>query len=269
MTVEIKNKFKISIITPSYNQGDFIEKAIQSVINQGEYQIEHIIIDGDSSDKTIDILKKYPHLIYISEKDEGQSDALNKGFAMATGDIIGWLNSDDYYEPGCFDKIIESLNSNRVDAVYGDYRFVDINGNETRKLITQLPVKWISLFYCFIPSTTFFFKRKIYDSGIKIDKKIHISMDKEFFAKILFNNFNIKKIDSILANFRWHSNNKSIDTNEIKRIRYKEGLMIFNRFSKITLPNNIYGTLVYNLLSKIIGFYRLICRTFKIHMYKN
>ncbi len=92
----MKEKYlpKISVLIPSFNQGKYIEENIQSVLNQNYPNFEHIIIGGGSSDNTVGILKKYPHLIWVSEPDEGQSDALNKGVDMATGDIIGWINSD-------------------------------------------------------------------------------------------------------------------------------------------------------------------------------
>jgi len=87
---------KISIITPTLNHAQYIEDTILSVKNQDYSDFEHIIIDGGSTDGTVDILKKYPHLIWISEKDSGQSNAINKGFKMASGDILAWINSDDY-----------------------------------------------------------------------------------------------------------------------------------------------------------------------------
>src|SRR5688500_3818909 len=93
---------KISIITPTYNQGHFIEQTIQSVIEQDYPNLEYIIIDGGSTDDTLSVIKKYEKYIsyWISEKDKGQSEAINKGFKKATGDVVNWLNSDDYYEPG-------------------------------------------------------------------------------------------------------------------------------------------------------------------------
>lgn len=101
----MEENLKISIVTPSYNQGQFIEQTIKSVLNQDYKNYEHIIIDGGSTDNTIDILKKYKHLIWISEKDAGQSNAINKGFSMAKGEIFAWLNSDDYYEENIFKSI--------------------------------------------------------------------------------------------------------------------------------------------------------------------
>ncbi|MDQ3190406.1 MAG: glycosyltransferase, partial [Bacteroidota bacterium] len=157
------SKLKISIVTPSYNQAHFIEEAIESVICQNYTNFEHIVIDGGSTDNTIKVLEKYSHLIWISEPDEGQSDAINKGFKMATGDIIGWLNADDLYLPNTFKEVAKNLKKDEIDAVYGNYKFIDALGRVTRELVTQNSKKWISLFYCFIPSTTFFFKRKIID----------------------------------------------------------------------------------------------------------
>jgi len=93
--MQVENPLFISVITPSFNQGQFIEQTILSVLNQGYSPCEHIVIDGGSTDPTISILKRYPHLTWISEKDNGQSDALNKGFRMATGDVVAWINSDD------------------------------------------------------------------------------------------------------------------------------------------------------------------------------
>ena len=120
---------KVSIITPSYNQGQFIEETILSAKNQDYPNIEHIVIDGNSTDSTLDILHKYDNdIIWISEPDRGQSDALNKGFRIATGEIIGWLNSDDIYLPGAVKKAVDALMNNpKFDIVYGDYLIIDEN----------------------------------------------------------------------------------------------------------------------------------------------
>ncbi len=260
---------KISIVTPSYNQGQFIEDAIKSVLSQNYENFEHIIIDAESTDCTLEVLRKYPHLKWVSEPDEGQSDAINKGFKIATGDIIGWLNADDVYLPDVFNSVSEGLSDSSVDAIYANYRFIDKNGNITRELITQESKKWMSLFYCFIPSTTFFFKRKIIDNGIMIDKDFHITMDKEFFAHIYYSGYNIKKKNSFFANFRWHENNKSIDTKEVQGIRIKEGIKVFNRFSKYKIPNNIIGVGLYRMGMLYCSIIRKISKQFKIGVFKS
>lgn len=259
----------ISIVTPSYNQGRFIEVAIRSILNQEYSHFEHIIIDGGSTDETLEILKKYPHLKWISEQDEGQSDALNKGFKLATGDVVGWLNADDYYLPNTFSIVSKELTNNKIDAVYANYRFVDIKGSITREIVSQASSKWMALFYCFIPSTTFFFKKDILKRGIQIDKHFHIAMDKEFFAHIYFSGFKIKKINAFFAHFRWHDNNKSIDTKQVKSIRFKEGIKIFNRYSGFRLPDNLIGISIYRGLIIMCGVYRNFSRFFRLGIYSN
>ena len=251
---------KLSIITPSFNQGIFIEDAIKSVLDQNYAHFEHIIIDGGSTDGTIEILKKYKHLKWISEPDEGQSDAINKGFQLATGDIVGWLNSDDMYLPGVFDRVVAALENTKLDAIYANYKFVDKLGRYIRDVSSHRPVKWLSLFHCYIPSTTFFFKRSIIDERISIDKQFQISMDKEFFAHILYSGYQMHHINVCFAKFRWHDNNKSLDSKVVKAIRYREGLMILNRYLKLSLPVNNITIKLYSLLTYILMVYRKILK---------
>jgi len=110
----------ISIITPSFNQGAYIEQTIQSVLNQNCGRVEHIVVDGGSTDDTVDILKRYPHLIWVSEKDHGQADALTKGLALAKGDIIGWVNSDDYYQDNIFAAVVSHFQRTDAQWVVGN-----------------------------------------------------------------------------------------------------------------------------------------------------
>ncbi|MGO8972547.1 MAG: glycosyltransferase family 2 protein [Steroidobacteraceae bacterium] len=110
----------ISVITPSYNQGAYIEQTIRSVLDQNYGHVEHIVIDGGSTDDTVEILKRYPHLIWISEKDRGQADALNKGLRLARGEIVGWINSDDYYQPSIFGSVARHFRSSGAQWVIGN-----------------------------------------------------------------------------------------------------------------------------------------------------
>jgi len=131
-----KQKLKFSVITPSFNQGEYIEQTIQSVLDQDYANFEHFVIDGGSTDQTISILNKYPHIQWISEKDKGQSDALNKGFKMAKGDIIAWINSDDWYETGAFKAVAKFFIQNPdKDIVMGDCNLIDDKGNFTLLMV--------------------------------------------------------------------------------------------------------------------------------------
>src|SRR5260370_42511787 len=122
----------ISIVTPSFNQGSFIGEALESVRLQKNKNCEHIVMDGWSTDGTVDLLGDLPankvqqNMFWTSERDTGQSEALNKGFRQAKGEIIGWLNSDDRYRAGCFEHIVQAFEDNpEVDIFYGDYLMVD------------------------------------------------------------------------------------------------------------------------------------------------
>jgi glycosyltransferase involved in cell wall biosynthesis len=248
---------KISIITPSFNQGEYIEDAIKSVIDQKNVLIEHIIIDGGSSDNTTEILKKYNHLKWVSEKDRGQTHALNKALELTTGDIIGWLNADDYYEKNIFEKVVNELKKKDVNFVYGNFNYV----NKSKKIIKQRKVKnifflskkIISKFICFIPSVTFFINKKDL-KDIKLDERMEYTMDKDFFANLINNNLNPKKINLILSNFRLHGANKLEMKNDklSKNFRYSEGIQIFNKYTKYKIPNNIIGKFIYSSFQKII-----------------
>lgn len=246
---------KISIVTPTYNSAKFVEDAIQSVLKQNYSDFEHIIIDGGSTDGTLEILKKYPHLNWVSEPDEGQSDALNKGFKKATGSILGWLNSDDVYLDGVFQNVMNVFLNSGIDGVYANYYFTDPNLIITKKQRSHRVVKWLSLFHCYIPSTTFFFKREIIDQNIFIDKTIHISMDKDFFAHILYAGYNLKYINNEFAYFRWHDGNKSIDNKEIKQLRIDEGFNILKKYSP-KLSVLIRSKTIYRLISNFSLIYR-------------
>ena len=135
---------KFSIITPSYCQGQYIRQNIDSVLNQGLVDFEQIVVDGGSDDDTVAILKSYPHLKWVSEKDEGQADALNKGLRLATGDIIGWINSDDYYMAGAFNAVAEIFADPSVMWVVGCISLFDEASSELISLKSPA-ISWASL----------------------------------------------------------------------------------------------------------------------------
>jgi glycosyltransferase involved in cell wall biosynthesis len=209
---------KISIVTPSYNQAEFLEEALLSVHDQNYPNIEHIVIDGASRDRSVSMLREYSgkpgwqHLRWVSESDEGQSDALNKGFKMASGDIVGWLNSDDLYRPGCFDKVSRAFMSRpNVDVFYGDYTWIDEKGRVfqiRREIEFNLFVLLYHRTLC-VPSPSSFFKRRIFDEGNLIDPTYHYSMDWEFSLRLARQGYRFQHLPELLADFRWQPDSKT------------------------------------------------------------
>jgi len=203
----------ISIITPSLNQRAYIKHNIKSVLDQNYPNFEHIIIDGSSTDGTIDILKKYKHLIWISEKDGGQSEAINKGFKKARGEIIGWLNSDDCYEPGAFFTVVAELN--KVYGKYivsGDCSVIDDRGNKVGYCKGRFSdhkdlIKYWDRDYT-IPQPSVFFYRDILQECGYLDEKLHYGMDYEFWLRISKHR-QIYYIEKPLAKIRVHDHAKS------------------------------------------------------------
>ena len=226
---------KISIVTPSLNQGRFIEDAILSVMEQNYPNFEHIVIDGGSMDETLKILKKYPHLIWVSELDRGQSDALNKGFKMATGDIIGWLNTDDYYLEGCFDAVAEYLLRNpHVDFLYGEYQYVDVEKRFLRQVRnTKYDKKMLFFLGCYIPSTASFFRKRIIEEGNFLDPEYKVVMDKEYLIRLSVRGYQFAFLQRVLASFRVR------DDNVGKKYQYrwpKENEKIWKKYKSHFMP---------------------------------
>lgn len=206
----MKNYPKISIVTPSYNQCEFIEDNIQSILNQKYPNFEHIIVDNCSNDGTIEIIKKYSHLNWISETDGGQSEAINKGFKKANGEIIAWLNADDYYCLNVFNRVAKYFVNNKdIMWVYGNSHFVDKIGNI---ISYKRPVPFNHFVLKFgsfsIHQPTVFLKHRIFEEIGEIRKDFHAIMDQEWYCRIA-EKHRPQYINIDVANFRWHSKSKS------------------------------------------------------------
>ena len=206
------NPLNISVVTPSWNQEPFIADAVESVRNQGYPNVEHLVLDNCSTDGSVEILKRYSHLKLLCEPDTGQSDALNKGFKMASGDVIGWLNADDRYLPGCFKAVTDYFNSHpECDIVYGDYRLIDKEGkvlSRRKELSFDLfMLKYLHVLY--IPSTTVFFRRRVFEEGNFLDVDYHYAMDYEFFLRLALKGYRFGHINAFLADFRTYPESKS------------------------------------------------------------
>lgn len=269
LTTMNKTHPKISIVTPSYNQGQFIELAIQSVLEQGYPEFEHIILDNCSTDRTIAILKQYPHLIWKSQSDRGQSDALNQGFSMATGDIVGWLNADDQYLPGCFDRIAKTFNQNpETDIAYGDYYWINEGGQRIQSR-RELDFDFFLLKYLhvlYIPSTSTFFKQRIFKEDNFLDISLKYSMDYEFFLRLANKKYKFTHINAYLANFRWHKNNKSSLASKEQLEEKNNALLRHDRFLQQLNPP--VTSLARKLLELLARGKRYLLKGFKGYYFK-
>lgn len=215
------NEFpKITIITPSYNQGHFIEQTILSVIEQKYPNLEYFIIDGGSTDNTVDIIKKYEeHITYwVSEKDKGQSHAINKGLDKATGQIINWLNSDDYYEPHSLFKVATAFNrGEHVKVVCGRSRLFNkqktVAYSPGTDVYTDNLAKTIGWARIDQPET--FFKAEVVKEMGLLDNRLHYLMDRDWWVKylLLFGIKGVVKIPDTLVNFRLHEDSKTVSQN--------------------------------------------------------
>jgi glycosyltransferase involved in cell wall biosynthesis len=202
---------KISIVTPSYNQGAFLEKTIKSVLAQNYPDLEYIVIDGGSTDNSSEIINRYADKLsyYISELDSGQSNAINKGFKKATGDILAWINSDDQYYPGVFKKIAAVFETNpSVDIIYGYHNDINEKEEVVRKGF-HIPFSKhafkIGLGIC---QPTSFWRKKVWDECGPLDVQLHYCMDYDFYAKALKCGFKFKSIRMLVCKFRYHKSNK-------------------------------------------------------------
>ena len=214
------NKFpKISLITPSFNHAKFIRITIDSILSQNYPNLEYIVMDGGSIDGTVEILKSYGKRIrWISKKDKGQSDAINKGFKIATGEIVGFINSDDYLAPGSLNKIAEFFTVN-INAYFvtGKCYVVDENNHEVREIVTLYKnfflkfLRSTCLIYIinYISQPATFWRKKIMKKVGYFDENLHYSMDYEYWLRLL-QYYKLYFIDEYLAYYRVHNASKAV-----------------------------------------------------------
>jgi glycosyltransferase involved in cell wall biosynthesis len=202
-----------SIVTPSLNQGRFLRDCLCSVSSQGSdgVQVEHIVRDACSTDGTVQILERTDGVVWTSEPDEGQTDAINKGFRKATGDWLMWLNADDYLLPGALAKVrTYALAHPAADVIYGDCLFVDEAGRTLReKREGSFDFNMLLFYGCYIPSTATFFRRDLIDRGLLLDPQFRNCMDTDYFLRLALAGARFEHIPELLAAFRWHDSNIS------------------------------------------------------------
>ncbi|MBA2656791.1 MAG: glycosyltransferase [Tatlockia sp.] len=226
---------KISIITPSYNQGQFIERTLLSVAKQTGGEIEHVVFDGNSSDNTVEVLKQNAELVrWVSEADKGQTDAVNKGIRATSGEIIGWLNSDDIYYPGAIATVLEFFEKNpEIDIIYGMADHIDINDMPFETYPSE-PWDFERLKEtCFICQPALFFRRRLVAKYGLLDESLNYCMDYEFWLRLGKAGVKFAYLEKKLAGSRLYADNKTLGAKV--KVHYEINEMFRKKFGKV--PN--------------------------------
>ncbi len=233
---------KISIITPSFNSEHYIDKTIQSVLNQNYTALEYLVFDGGSTDKTVDILRSYGDRIkWVSERDRGQSHAINKGLALSTGDVIAWINSNDTYLPGAFKKIGDTFARHpEIDFLYGRVLLIDEFDNSLGEYSEGLPPEELDRLNSvpdghyeallnrtagLIPQQSVFWQKSLMHKAGFLDETLHYAMDYEYWLRI-GKIGNIYFINQPLFAFRMHQDAKTVDAKK----HWKEVLLVNRKY---------------------------------------
>ena len=245
----------IAIVTPSYNQGEYIEETIRSVLLQGYPELCYVVIDGGSSDNTTEILRKYDRHIdfWISEPDKGQADAINKGFAKARGDILAWLNSDDVYEKGVLAEVAElflrhpdtDVISGRCRLWYGDARDFLFEPSPLRSFEDFLRIQsnWMAGKIIVQPET--FFRRSAFDKTNGLDDRLYYCFDVSLWMDMARAGCKFDSVDRHWSNLRKHDGQKTHDlTNthlEVARVAHDHLLANWSRVENpVAIANEIF-----------------------------
>jgi len=221
----------VSIVTPSFNQARFLEATIRSVLSQDYPRLEYIIVDGGSTDGSLEIIRRYADRLawWVSEPDRGQTDAINKGFAHAHGEILAWLNSDDTYEPGAVREAVAYLQAHPdVGLVYGDAHYIDEHGRVIGRFpAAQTDYRRLRRGYVHIPQQAAFFRAALWRKVGPLDPTFYFAMDYDLWVR-LAREAPLHYVPRVWANFRLHGDAKTILADdrcwpEMLRVHFRDG----------------------------------------------
>jgi glycosyltransferase involved in cell wall biosynthesis len=233
----------VSVVTPSYNQGRFIRATIESVLSQDYPNIEYIVMDGGSTDETASIVQEYgSRVVFISKRDRGQSHAINKGFRLAKGSVLAWLNSDDVFLPGAVGTAVQALNCNPdAGLVYGDGYLIDAAGNVTERFPhTREPDLWRLVHLSdYILQQSVFFRREVLDDVGYVDESLFFGMDWDLLIRIALK-YRLAYVPAYLGCLREYPETKS-SSGGVKRVRELHAML--RKHTALALPpgSTVYG----------------------------
>jgi len=249
----------ISIITPSFNQDKYLEQTIISVLAQDYLNYEYLVIDGGSDDDSTNILKKYNSKIsyWISEIDMGQTDAINKGLRKSSCEILNWLNSDDCFLPGAFEKIFNAFNDHpEADFIYGDIELIDESGASLGRILYPQANLNILIYggnLCAQPAC--FFRRRVIEKIGYLNQELDWSMDYEFWLRAANEKMVFYHMPEVLAQFRLHSGSKSVSQHNLITQQFFESYWAHFGADR---PATNMDKLQYKLKKMFFRFYRLL-----------
>lgn len=206
---------RITLITPSFNQARFIEKTLRSVLDQGYPNLEYFVVDGGSTDGSVDIIRRYADRLsgWTSEPDRGQSHAINKGLARATGEILGWLNSDDYLAPGALFRVAENLgNRGGPEVLVGNSVIIEVTGKQTlSRGRFRSRRHLLSRFYPYgLHQPSIFWRREVFEKIGPLDESLHLIMDFDYWVR-MSRHFRFRNLDAVLSYCHRHAEAKTAD----------------------------------------------------------
>lgn len=229
----------VSVVTPSYNQAEYIRDTLDSIQRQSYDHVEHVVVDGKSDDGTLDILREYEDAIeWISEPDDGQSDAINKGFDMVDGDIVGWLNSDDvFFDTDTLGRVVSYFERYDADVIYGDMALLDADSN-VLKIHTVPDFDYDKLLrYCFIEQPALFFRSNVLEEE-RLDTDLAYVMDYEFWLR-LARKYEFRHVSDVLAGDRNHDQRKILKDREAMQAEGRKMTRAYGATDPDTLTHRI------------------------------